>query len=101
MSDTPITDALLSDQHHDCVPYDDAAGQLAELCRKLERERDEALYDATQETIKNSTLKSHWITACQERDQWRECAEKLAYVLNGQVPWPPSMDKDREDALAE
>ena len=42
MSDTPETDALLSDQEFDCVSYDEAAGQLAELCSKLERERDEA-----------------------------------------------------------
>ena len=42
LSDTPETDLLLSNQHHDCVPYDDSAGQLAELCFKLERERDEA-----------------------------------------------------------
>jgi hypothetical protein len=37
----------------------------------------------------------------QERDQWRECAERLAYVLNGQVAWPPSMDNLRVEALAE
>ena len=42
MSDTPETDMLESNQQHDCVPYDDAAEQLAELCQKLERERDEA-----------------------------------------------------------
>jgi tRNA U55 pseudouridine synthase TruB len=40
VSDTPETDRLLSDQHHDCIPYDDAAEQLAELCQKLEHERD-------------------------------------------------------------
>jgi hypothetical protein len=39
---TPETDALLSDQKFDCVSYDEAAGQLAELCSKLECERDEA-----------------------------------------------------------
>jgi|GEM_PF-5484695 len=27
---------------NDCIPFDDSAGQLAELCQKLERERDEA-----------------------------------------------------------
>jgi hypothetical protein len=37
----------------------------------------------------------------QERDQWRECAERLAYVLKGQVAWPPSMDNLRVEALAE
>ena len=39
---TPETDALLSDQEFDCVSWDDAAGELADLCSKLERERDEA-----------------------------------------------------------
>ena len=33
---------LLSNQCHDRVTYDEAAGQLADLCEKLERERDEA-----------------------------------------------------------
>lgn len=42
MSDTPETDLMLSNQLHDCVPFDDSAEQLAELCRKLERERDAA-----------------------------------------------------------
>ena len=45
---------------------------------KMMQERDEAredakraTYDAAQETIKVSTLKSHWIEACRERDQWK------------------------------
>ena len=41
MSDTPETNKLLSDQHHDCVPFDESCGQLAELCRKLEEKRDQ------------------------------------------------------------
>ena len=55
-------------------------------CVRLEdflRERDEAredakraTYDATQETIKASTVKSHWIEACRERDIARESAER-------------------------
>lgn len=40
---TPETDMLLSNQLFDNIPYDDAALQLAELCCKLERERDYAL----------------------------------------------------------
>ena len=39
---TPETDALLSDQDFDSVPFDESAGQLADFARKLERERDEA-----------------------------------------------------------
>ena len=80
---TPETDALLSDQEFDCVSWDEAAGQLAELCSKLECERDEAredakraTYDAAQETIKVSTVKSHWIEACRERDIARDSAER-------------------------
>jgi len=42
VSETPETDMLLSNQLHDCVPYDDAAEQLADLACKLERQRDKA-----------------------------------------------------------
>jgi hypothetical protein len=42
MSDTPETDLMLDNQCHDDVRFDDACSQLAELCRSLERERDEA-----------------------------------------------------------
>jgi hypothetical protein len=42
-----------------------------------------------------------YLSLQQDRDQWRECAERLAYVLKGQVPWPPSMDNLRVEALAE
>ena len=104
VSDTPETDKLLSDQHHDCVLYDDAAEQLADLACKLERERDElradqinhenlsmrymderdearedakrATYNATQETLKVGAVKGAWIEACRERDEAREKAER-------------------------
>jgi hypothetical protein len=36
-----------------------------------------------------------------ERNEWRECAEKLACVIKGQVPWPPAMDETRIAALTE
>jgi hypothetical protein len=46
---------------------------------QMERERNEAreearraTYDAAQETIKVSTVKSHWIEACRERDEARQ-----------------------------
>jgi hypothetical protein len=42
VSDTPETDAMLDNQSHDDVKWDDACDQLAELCRSLERERNEA-----------------------------------------------------------
>jgi hypothetical protein len=56
MNDTPETDLLLSNQHHDCVPFDDSCGQLAELCRKLERERDEAIQQLEVGHVLNSGL---------------------------------------------
>jgi AAA+ superfamily predicted ATPase len=45
MSDTPETNLMLDNQFHDAVQFDDACDQLAELCRKLERERDELRED--------------------------------------------------------
>lgn len=41
-SDTPRTDALLDDQKFDNVDFDTSCQQLAELCRELERELNEA-----------------------------------------------------------
>ncbi len=35
------TDILLSNQEFDRVPYDECCDQLADLCRKLESERDQ------------------------------------------------------------
>jgi predicted house-cleaning NTP pyrophosphatase (Maf/HAM1 superfamily) len=54
VSETPETDMLLSNQRHDCVTYDEAAEQLADLCEKLERERDEGrgLFQAAMELLK-------------------------------------------------
>ena len=61
-------------------------------------ERDEAredakraTYDAAQETIKVSTVKSHWIEACRERDHWKsECLEQAKLL---------AMSADREEKL--
>ena len=51
---------------------------------RLRRERDEAredakraTYDAAQETIKVSTVKSHWIEACRERGEAREALREI------------------------
>lgn len=58
---------------------------------RLRRERDEAredakraTYDAAQETIKVSTVKSHWIEACRERDEARGLA-RWFYIRLKQV----------------
>lgn len=58
MSDTPETDLLVLNQHHDCVPYDESANQLAKLCRKLERERNEwiARFRADEQLIKDAMI---------------------------------------------
>lgn len=42
-SDTPRTDALLDNQEFDNVDFDTSCQQLAELCRELERELNEAM----------------------------------------------------------
>jgi hypothetical protein len=71
MSDTPETDLMLSNQHHDCIPYDDAAGQLAELCCKLERERDEARNLADSAMWEADRLRSELHKQLVERDKAR------------------------------
>ncbi len=92
MSDTPETDKLLSDQHHDCVLYDDAAGQLAELCEKMERERDNtrecfqialmmaAQYKTERDEARNLADAAMWEADRLRSKLWRACdrAWKLA-----------------------
>ena len=96
MSDTPETDAtanpLWGDAQELCL--------LRELARKLERERNEAredakraTYDAAQETIKVSTLKSHWIEACRREEKLRTALQRLA-----DCDWVISLP-DRMDAV--
>jgi hypothetical protein len=74
---------------------------------QMKKERDEAReqckradYDAAKETIKNSILKSHWLSVCSERDEWRECAEGLAFIVKNSAA-DYSILRDREAALAE
>jgi hypothetical protein len=49
---------------------------LAQERNEAREEARRATYDAAQETIKVSTVKSHWIEACRERDEAREAAER-------------------------
>jgi predicted nucleic acid-binding Zn-ribbon protein len=72
MSDTPETDAMLDDQHHDCVPFDDAAGQLADLAQKLERERDTARNLADAAMWEADRVRSKLEKLVCERDEARE-----------------------------
>jgi chromosome segregation ATPase len=74
--------------------FEDSQDKIEEL----ERERDEAredvkraTYDAAQETIKVSTVKSHWIEACRERDHWKSESLEQAKLL--------AMSADREERL--
>jgi len=75
VSDTPETDLVLDNQLHDCVPFDDSAEQLAELCRKLERERDAA---------RNLADAAIWESDRFRRKLWRSCdrEEKLVCERN-------------------
>ena len=116
MSDTPETDSLALGNH--VVPTEFAQDLERQLRKardyvfrlrkqraiarnfgeQMERERDKAredakraTYDAAQETIKVSTVKSHWIEACRERDHWkRECLEQAKLL---------AMSADREEKL--
>lgn len=76
MSDTPETDKQWAEFLNKLEKPIDV---FVDFARKLERERDEAredakraTYDAAHETIKVSTVKSHWIEACRERDEARK-----------------------------
>jgi len=117
MSDTPETDALLRQQDRDCTPYDRTSDQLVKLCRKLERERDEARQQeqihhdntlAMQKERDNAlTELEMWRDGCivreedkVERDQWRRCAEGLAFIVKNSAA-DYSILRDREAALAE
>jgi hypothetical protein len=78
--------------HCGCVPV------LRKLMSDALRERDKAredakraTYDAAQETIKVSTVKSHWIEACRERDHWKSESLEQAKLL--------AMSADREERL--
>lgn len=62
---------MLSNQHHDCIPYDDAAEQLADIARKLERERDEARNLADAAMWESDVLRSKLEKLVCERDEAR------------------------------
>ena len=87
MSDTPETDAeqFAVNPHgldggremtySDCFTNEQLHHALAKAVAERDEAREEArraTYDAAQETIKVSTVKSHWIEACRERDEARE-----------------------------
>jgi hypothetical protein len=100
MTDTPETDNLARGNH--VVPTEFAQDLERKLRRardtvhrlrkqraiarnfgaQMERERDESLYDATQETLKVSALKSQWITVRQERDEARDLSAALQLKCN-------------------
>ena len=59
---------------NNCV---DAQQRLREL-NEAREDAKRATYDAAQETIKVSAVKSHWIEACRERDEAREALREIA-----------------------
>jgi hypothetical protein len=65
------TDMLLSNQEFDRVPYDECCDQLADLCRKLESERDEVIQQFEVGQVLNSGLAS-------KLDQYRRNLELIA-----------------------
>ena len=76
----------------------------------LREERAIILRDATKQTLKVGAVKSHCVASYQERDQWRECAERLAGQMQrlADCDWvitlPDRMDAVRDvarNALAE
>ena len=76
----PVLRKLLADAREafaiatsNCV---DAQQRLREL-NEAREDAKRATYDAAQETIKVSTVKSHWIEACRERDEAREALREI------------------------
>ena len=55
---------------------------------RLEVQRDESLYDATQETLKVSALKSQWIAVCQDLKEARKALEDIAALDTSQDASP-------------
>jgi hypothetical protein len=77
----------------------------ADFARKLERERDKAredakraTYDAAKETIKVSTVKSHWIEACRERDEARTTVLRLRKQRAIARNFGRQMERERNEA---
>jgi hypothetical protein len=77
LSDTPETEAHSPGRemtYSDCFTNEQLHYALAKAVAERDEARGEArraTYDAAQETIKVSTVKSHWIEACRERDEAR------------------------------
>lgn len=104
MSDTPETDAAIKEQSEwklpfvsttmDGVTYD---GPLASLCRRMERERDEArekcaaLGKAMSYSPESETLLKRFLQAIKERDEARHESEEQARLLG--------MSAEREESL--
>ena len=71
--------------HCGCVPV------LRKLLADAQEDAKRATYDAAQETIKVSTVKSHWIEACRERDEARAEVANLREALRVCVLWAESV----------
>ncbi len=99
MSDTPETDSLLGKCHNG---YGAERTELVDLCRKMERERDEARDTKWAREIHschNECAKPMCVLR-RERDEWKEKAEHILKILSdpaavhinllrGTIAWTP------------
>ena len=96
MSDTPETD-----EQEFLRMSDDWRFVNVEFARKMERERDEALEKLNSHAPDGHNA-SNWqfFKVREERDQWRECAEKLATQMQrlADCDWVITLP-DRMDAV--
>jgi uncharacterized coiled-coil DUF342 family protein len=69
--ETPETLEAIERWHQGKVNIFDEMARLETERNEAREDAKRATYDAAQETIKVSTVKSHWIEACRERDQWK------------------------------
>jgi hypothetical protein len=72
------TDMLLSNQEFDRVPYDECCDQLADLCRKLESERDRARDWVFRLRKHRAIARNFGEQMERERDQYRRNLELIA-----------------------
>jgi len=101
MSDTPETDLMLSNQLHDCVPFDESAKQLADLACKLERERDEANKELHKQLAKYDALFDEAEKIRTERDEARDTVSRLRKQRAIARNFGDQMERERDELRAD
>jgi cell division protein FtsB len=71
---------------------------LAQERNEAREEARRATYDAAQETIKVSTVKSHWIEACREREEARDTVLSLRKQRAIARNFGEQMERERDEA---